>query len=147
MKRNMKKPSVVKMILKLLFVLIAGFFWFSMALGMLWMAFEDGTDYYESDAYIINSCDEYYYEREYAELLEYMNLYDAYDEKYDVYWEVMDAYVDLQEYKKWQKVSSEEIQDAREMEELYYNKVTKASKNCAFPQNQRYLDDFVEMLE
>ncbi len=147
MRRNAKKPSVFKMILKSIFVLGMAVGWLFTAVSLVWMAFEEATDYFNSDAYLINRCDEYYYEKEYAELLDYMHLYDAYGEKYDVYWEVLDVYVDLQEYQKWQKVSETDIADAREMEKQYYDKVITASKNCRFPQNQKYLDDFVESLQ
>ncbi len=147
MRRNAKKPSVFKMILKSIFVLGMAIGWLFTAVSLVWMAFEEATDYFNSDAYLINRCDEYYYEKEYAELLDYMHLYDAYDEKYDVYWEVLDAYVDLKEYQKWQKVSETDIEDARKMEDMYFDKVKAAAKNCHFPQNQKYLDDFVESLQ
>lgn len=147
MRRNAKKPSVFKMILKSIFVLGMATGWLFTAVSLVWMAFEEATDYFNTDAYLINRCDEYYYEREYAELLDYMHLYDAYDERYDVYWEVLDAYVDLQEYQKWQKVSETDIEDARKMEEMYFDRVKEAAKNCHFPQNQKYLDDFVERLQ
>ncbi len=147
MRKKTGKPSTLKNVLKALFVLFLVVNWLYMAVFMVYMAFEEGTDYYNSEAFLINECDEYYYEKKYQELFEHMHLYSTYDEKYDVYWEVLDAYVDLQEYLKWQKVASEDIEDAREMEEFYYNKVLESAKNCQFPQNQRYLDDFVEMLE
>ena len=100
MRRNAKKPSVIKMILKTIFVLGMAIGWLFTAVSLVWMVFEEATDYYDSDAYRMNRCDEYYYEKDYAEMLDYMNLYQMYDEKYDVYWEVVDAYVDLQEYLK-----------------------------------------------
>lgn len=147
MRKRNDKPSVWKLILKLVLFTTLAITWIFNAIGLVWLTFEEGTDYYNSDAFLVNQCDKYYYEKEYAELFEHMHLYDTYDEMYDVYWEVLDAYVDLQEYLKWQKVASEDIEDAREMEEFYYNKVLESAKNCQFPQNQKYLDDFVEMLE
>lgn len=147
MRKNTGKPSTLKNVLKAFLVLVLAVNWLYVAFTMVEMAFEESTDYYNSDAFLVNQCDKYYYEKEYAELFEHMHLYDTYDEMYDVYWEVLDAYVDLQEYLKWQKVASEDIEDAREMEEFYYNKVLESAKNCQFPQNQKYLDDFVEMLE
>lgn len=147
MRRNAKNPSVIKMILKTIFVLGMAIGWLFTAVSLVWMVFEEATDYYDSDVYRMNRCDEYYYEKDYAEMLDYMNLYQMYDEKYDVYWEVVDAYVDLQEYLKWQKVSETDIADARKMEKQYYDKVMAAAGNCHFPQNQKYLDDFVESLQ
>lgn len=147
MKRNAKKPSVIKMIIKSIFVVSMTVGWLFTAVSLVWMVFEEGTDYHNSDAYRINRCDEYYYEKDYAKLLDYMNLYKTYDETYDVYWEVLDAYVDLQEYLKWKKVSEADMADARKMEKQYYDKVMEAAGNCRFPQNQKYLDDFAESLQ
>ena len=134
MRRNAKKPSVIKMILKTIFVLGMAIGWLFTAVSLVWMVFEEATDYYDSDAYRMNRCDEYYYEKDYAEMLDYMNLYQMYDEKYDV-------------YLKWQKISETDLADATKMEKQYYDKVMAAAGNCHFPQNQKYLDDFVESLQ
>lgn len=147
MREKMKQPSTLKNVLKALLVLLMAVNWLYTAFAIVHLTFEEGTDYYNTDAFLINRCDQLYYQKQYDELFEHMHLYNTYDEKYDVYWEVLDAYTDLQEYLKWQKVSETAIEDAREMEKYYYDKVLKASQNCRFPQNQRYLDDFVEMLE
>ena len=147
MRRKNDRPSWLKIVLKTFAVLFFGGMWILFGIFLIVTQFEEGTDYYNSEAFYINECDEYYYERKYDELLEFMHLYDTYDDKYDVYWEVMGAYIDLQEYLKWKQVSGEDIEDARKMEELYYNKVLNACKNCRFPQNQIYLNDFAERLK
>ena len=61
-----------------------------------------------------------------------------------MYWEGLDAYIASKECLKWKNISDSEIEDAREMEKYYCDKVEEAAKNCRFPQNQKYLDDFVE---
>ena len=77
----------------------------------------------------------------------YEDCYKTYGEEYDIYWEVMDAYINLQEYFKWKEVAEEQIEDARKMEDMYYQKVIEACENCRFSQNKKYLDDFVKSLE
>lgn len=147
MTKKMRQPSTMKNVLKAILVIILAVNWLYMAFAIVGLVFEEETDYYNTDAFLMNRCDEFYYEKQYDELFEHMHLYDTYDEKYDVYWEVMDAYVDLQEYFKWKNVSETDISDARKMQEMYHNKVVNAAIRCRFPQNQKYLDDFVEMLE
>ena len=95
MRRKNDRPSWLKIVLKTLAVLFFGGMWILLGIFLIVTQFEEGTDYYNSEAFYINECDEYYYERKYDELLEFMHLYNTYDEKYDVYWEVMDAYIDL----------------------------------------------------
>lgn len=138
---------IFKVIWKILLVLVFGGMWISFAFHVVEMQFNESTDYYNSDAFYINQCDEYYFERKYDELFEHMNLYDTYGEEYDIYWEVMDAYINLQEYFKWKEVAEEQIEDARKMEDMYYQKVIEACENCRFSQNKKYLDDFVKSLE
>lgn len=147
MTKKMRQPSTMKNVLKAILVIILAVNWLYMAFAIVGLVFEEETDYYNTDAFLMNRCDEFYYEKQYDELFEHMHLYDNYDEKYDVYWEVMDAYVNLQEYLKWKNVSETDISDARKMQDMYHNKVVNAAANCRFPQNQKYLDDFVEMLE
>ena len=142
-----KKPSVLKILGKLCLVFLFGGIWILTGIMIVKMQFEEGTDYYNSEAYYVNSCDKYYYEKKYDELFEYMHLYDTYGEKYDVYWEVLNAYLDLQEYLKWKKVPETIVFDAREMEKLYSDKVMYAKDHCRFSQNQTYLDDFAKMLK
>lgn len=147
MTKKMRQPSTMKNVLKAILVIILAVNWLYMAFAIVGLVFEEETDYYNTDAFLMNRCDEFYYEKQYDELFEHMHLYDNYDEKYDVYWEVMDAYVNLQEYLKWKNVSETDISDARKMQDMYHNKVVNAAISCRFPQNQKYLDDFVEMLE
>ena len=147
MKRKEKRPSTFKNILKAGFVLFLAGNWLYVAIFLVSDTFEERTDYYGEEARLINYFDEYYYEKQYDELYDYMHLYNAYDDKYDVYWEVLDAYVDSVECLKWRKVSESQIEDAGEMERYYYDKVIEAAKNCRFPQNQKYLEDFAECLQ
>ena len=145
--KNNAKPSYLKVAIKVAIFLTGAFLWLTTAYAIIEIEAEEAGDYYGSDAYKVNQCNEYYYEKQYDELFDFMHLYEAYDERYDVYWEVMNAYIDLQEYYKWKSVSETDIEDAREMEQMYKEKVIERSNNPSFPQNQKYLDDFVEMLK
>lgn len=147
MKRKTKRPSTFKNILKAGFVLFLAGNWLYIAVFLVCDTFEDRMDYYEEDAQLINRFDEFYHEKKYDELYDTMHLYHTYDDKYDVYWEVLDAYVDSVECLKWKKVSESQIEDAGEMEKYYYDKVVEAAKKSRFPQNQKYLDDFVESVQ
>ena len=85
MRRKNDRPSWLKIVLKTFAVLFFGGMWILFGIFLIVTQFEEGTDYYNSEAFYINECDEYYYERKYDELLEFMHLYDTYDDKYDVY--------------------------------------------------------------
>ena len=147
MKKKTSKPSGLKIAFKIFLVFILAYSWLYGAFAMLESIWEEGRDRYEQDYMLVNWYDEYYYEKQYGELLDHMNLYDSYDEKFDVYWEVVDTYIDYLEWEKWSKISEETFSDAREMEKMYYDKVMNASKNCRFSRNQKYLDDFAKSMQ
>ena len=147
MKKIQKKPSVFKIILKLCLVLFLAANWINVAIFLVVDFYEESTDYLNTDAARINYYDKYYYEKQYDKLYDELHLYENYEENFDVYWEVLDAYIASKECLKWKNISDSEIEDAREMEKYYFDKVTEAAKNCRFPQNQKYLDDFVESVQ
>ncbi len=147
MKNNSTPFSYIRIGMKGIVFVFGSFIWILLAVSSISIMWEDANDDYGTDAYILNYCDVYYYEKQYDELYEHLRLQKAYSDIYDKYWEVVDVYIDYQEYKKWQKVSEEDIANARQKEDEYRQKVTNAAKKCEFPQNQKYLDDFVEMLD
>ena len=147
MRKNTSKPSGFKITIKLIAAFLLAYLWLYIAFAMIGEIWEESKDKAEQDYMLINWCDEYYYEKDYGRLLDYLKLYDAYDEKYDVYWEVVDAYTNYLEWEKWSKISEETFNDARAMEEMYYDKVMNASKNCRFSQNQKYIDDFAKSMQ
>ncbi len=139
-------PIYLKLVIKALIFLLGSFLWLMFVVSSVSMYIEEATDDYGTDAYNINRCDEHYYEKEYVELYEYLCLHEAYDEIYDVYWEVVNAYIDTQEYIKWSKVETTQMSEAADMQQYYKERVLKTAQNTKFPQNQKYLDGFVEML-
>ena len=74
MKRKEKRPSTFKNILKAGFVLFLAGNWLYVAIFLVCDTFEDSKDYYEKEARLINYFDEYYYEKQYDELHNYMHL-------------------------------------------------------------------------
>lgn len=137
----------IKFAVKLLVFLLGAYIWVMLVYSMVNSTVDELTGYYNSDAFIVNTLDEYYYEKQYGNLYDDLILFQAQDDMYDVYWEVMNAYIDVQEYRKWSKVPVERMEEAEQMAEKYRNKVIKNAQNPKFPQNQKYLDEFVEMLD
>lgn len=135
-----------KAVLKTVVFLFGIMMWIITLVSAVEMAAGEITESFETDAYTVNRCDELYYEKQYGKLLEFMNLYETYDERYDVYWEVVNAYIDVTEYIKWTKVSDEQMKNASYMQEFYKNKVLSNAQNPKFSQNRKYLDEFVKML-
>lgn len=104
-------------------------------------------EYDTTKADIVDRCNDYYYDKEYGDLYDYLILYDAYDEAYDVYWEIIDGYVNYIECAKWSAVSLDDVPDADKMAALYKEKLQKCIADCKFDKNKRELERFATMLD
>ena len=136
----------IKLILFIVLVLV----WCNLTFGTILSQVPGETEVYrESDAHLISLCDEAYYEMDYEYLFELLCTYNAKtcSEQFDKYREVLDAYVAVQEYEKWEKISEVDMPEARKMQEMYYNRIMEIYENCRFPQNQKHIDDFVEAMD
>lgn len=100
--------------------------------------------YYSKDN-MIRQCEENYYDRDFEGLLWYMNLYELYDEDYDIYWEAVNAYNDYVSWHAWKgTLVSGEMEEAAQKEAEARKRVEENARNCEFKKNQRILDGFVE---
>lgn len=134
-----KKRFIIKLIVAVFF-LLSLFEMFSTAIeDAAWEA-----EYHSKD-HMIRQCDEDYYDRNFAGLLWYLKLYDLYDEDYDMYWEVVNAYNDYVSWHAWKgTLEFGEMPEAVQKEAEARQKVEENARNCEFTKNQRILDGFVE---
>lgn len=128
---------MIKGLLKLFAIFLMGCYLYSLGAVLL----ENITDEaYEKDkAARINACDRSYFAGNYIELREYLILYDAYDDEYDKYWEMVDGYIDYMQYKQW-KVTD----NASEQVALYEKKLYDNYTNCKFETNKNELKKYYE---
>ena len=154
------KVHIIPFIFKTIFCVIA-------LLSMLSIAIELPSSIrdeirYSGKEYYLSRCEEEYLNRDYPQLYDTLYLYDLYDEEYDKYWEIVQAYEDYalyQNYKKLVEEGKEQISikvpeneeeykkefsvefNAKELCDKYYKKITKDIEKCKFPQNERYLNE------
>lgn len=92
-------------------VLVPFLLWYIfLMLSFIWETYIEDTLWEGDEARKISCCKEYYIEEEYAELWNYMELYDLHGERYDVYWDAIEQRMEeiqaLQE-EKWDALNSE----------------------------------------
>lgn len=134
-----KKRFIIKFI-------VAVFFLISL-IQMIFTSIEDAAweAEYNSKNNMIRQCDEDYYDRDFAGLLWYLKLYDLYDEDYDIYWEIVNAYNDYVSWHAWKEtLESGEMPEAMQKEAEARQKVEENARNCEFTKNQKILNGFVE---
>lgn len=84
-----KKNSTLAFVGKcvLLFFLVTYFF---SATSLLWESATEDVMWENDEARMLSSCEEALREKEYGELWDYMELYELYDSKYDIYWDAVE---------------------------------------------------------
>lgn len=113
---------------------------------------------YGSEAYYIERCENDRIERRFSELYDTLQLYQLTDKVYDPYWEVAEGYLDATLYRAYAALGDSDVItvsivtqdgkeetfaiDAKEKADFYREKVRENAENCAFSENQSYLNHF-----
>lgn len=143
--RKMKKPTWGKLILKLAGILFLGMFFVS---GLLVLLENVAEGKWEDDtARMIQICDRYYYERDFAGLRDELELYDLYSEAFDPYWEVVDGYNDYLAWIQWSKAAEMGLPDGEKNAAAYERKVYENLQNVKFDSNVSILQGFADQIE
>ena len=89
----------------------------------------------------VNVCDNCYYNGEYGVLYDTLCLYDMYGEKYNQYWEIVNGYIDYEDYLMYHNAGNEE--KASELKA----KVLDNFNNCNYNDNKRILEKYKNAIE
>lgn len=128
-----KVPSTPVLLIKGMFVICLVMIMISAILTMMTPDVEQ-IEYTEEQSRIIHECDQYYYEKQYGQLREYLYSNKLYDEPYDAYWEMVNGYTDYIEYVTYKKGIN--LQKTEE----YKKKVIQNANRCRYEKNQKELD-------
>ncbi len=128
-----KIPSTSVLVIKGMFVVCLVMIMVSAILAMMTSDVEQ-VEYTEEQTRIIHECDQFYYEKQYGQLREYLYTNKLYDEPYDVYWEMVNGYADYIEYVTYKKGIN------LHKTEEYKKKVIQNADRCRYEKNQKELD-------
>lgn len=140
-----RKPSIARMVLKLIVAFLLGLF--LMSAGLFFLEEAEWAFYDKDEALRVSFCDEYYYKRDFARLRDELTLYDLQGEHYDIYWEVVDGYEDYVEYWQWNRTDEEAVSGSSEKASYYRQKVIANARNCEYEKNQKILDKWAQEAE
>lgn len=136
-----KKPGFFGLIGKTIAVIFLGALLVQLALSAVELV-SGATDLTKVDR--ISSCAREYYERDYAELNNYLLIYDLYEDVYDVYWEAVDGYNTLVCYYQNEKAAQMGVDGAQEQAQSLYQKLEEMAQKPEFSQNAKILQEFLE---
>lgn len=143
MKGNVKTPSYLKLVIKLILVILVLGFWYFVGSSLLAFVAE-GNDFFHNKADIRRSCDYSFYDKEFGRLKEMFSIYSMEEPEFDIYREAVKGYEDYQTYRMYEKAAEKGVDGAERLAEEYRQKVLDNAKNCADPKNQKDLDSYVD---
>ncbi len=85
-----------------------------------------------------------YLEKDYGDLYERLSMFELTSEAYDVYWEISEAAIALENLKLWRRAEKKKYDGnvVTEKKEFYYNEVLSYAQNCKFERNRKELERF-----
>lgn len=97
----------------------------------------------------IRSCETYYYRGDYIELLDILYLYEAYDARFDKYWEIAKARENFSLYLLWHTASLnyDNPDKYKEKADFYAKQVLIAYEKCQDEENKLIMNEFVKFID
>lgn len=92
----------------------------------------------------LNNAEENYVEREYGRLYDRLSMFSLTTEEFEVYWEIANAAVALENFRQWHRAEQKGLAGSAEKKEHYYNEVLSYAENCKFERNRAELERFAE---
>lgn len=92
----------------------------------------------------LNGAEDHYVNKEYGRLYERLSRFSLTTEEFDVYWEIANAAVALEDLKQWYRAEQKGLAGSAEKKEYYYNEVVSYAENCKFERNRAELMRFAE---
>lgn len=91
----------------------------------------------------LNRLEEDYLDKDYGDLYERLSMFKLTSEAYDLYWEISEAAVALENLKQWHRAEKKAFDgDVSEKQEYYYKEVLSYAQNCKFERNREELERF-----
>lgn len=137
----------VKICIKAVLLFVISFSLFMTLIITLGNIFGSKYKYNTSKAEIIGMCNRSYSDRNYGDLYDILLLYDAYDDQFDVYWEMVDGYNNYIEYVKWSEADAKGVADAAVMASSYKEKLKECIDNCTSDRNKKELEKFANKMK
>ena len=140
-KKKNQKPTAFLLTVKTLIAVALGVFFVMIALAEVAVIAEDSVDYREDVAAMVDSCNRYYYARQYGNLRDELTSFDLYSEDFDKYWEICNGY---EIYLRCLEYASLDGGEAKKAE--YETKLSAMVSDCKYEENARYLSKLADSL-
>lgn len=139
-KRKMVKGLILRIVLCLVLALLL---WGVLATFLDQVS--EGT--WERDTgRMVRICDRYYYDRDYAELREQLELFDLYGEEFEKYWEAVQGYQDYLNVIQWSRAAEMDLPQSQGQAEAWREKLEFLAAQPEYAENQSIFQGLLEQL-
>lgn len=136
-----RRVSVAAILVKLLVILLLLGFWLAAGRRVLKLA-AAWNDFFFNEAREIQSCDYYYYQKNYGGLREELSMDGLDGDAFGKYHEAVQGFEDYQQYLQYKKADAAGVSGAAAKAEQYRLLVIGNAENCEYPENQEQLDQY-----
>lgn len=138
-----RPPSVKRIIVKILLMLIGILFWGFLFCAILEGAIEE-TLWKNDLTHYVSDCDEYFYQKKYEKLLDELRTFNLVDPVFDKYWEAAEGYADYVLYIQYEKAKAVGYTESDALLEEYRQRVLTNAENIEFSENEKQLTGYAE---
>lgn len=132
---NIVAPKTWKIVLKLILVVVLTLNSILAAIGII-ASIGERYDFTKDDIpRMLDQCNELYYKRKFGELKDHLTLYELYDEQFDKYWEICDAYEAYMDHVIYKNTEEDET--------LPLERLTEIMNSTKYPDNRKVIEGFI----
>ncbi len=95
---------------------------------------------------MVSICDRYYYDRNYAELRDELELFDLYGEEFGKYWEAVQGYQTYLNVIQWSRAEKMDLPEAQGQTEAWREKLEALAEQPEYGENQAIFQSLVDQL-
>ena len=95
---------------------------------------------------MVSFCDQYYYDRNYAELRNELELFDLYGEEFGKYWEAVQGYQTYLNVIQWSRAEKMDLPGSQGQTEAWREKLEALAEQPEYGENQAIFQSLVDQL-
>lgn len=139
--RKAKQSYIRSIMFRILLVIFVGSWYYALGHAVLEEVAERNLIDLNTSKHV-KYCSALYDEKDYGELMAYMNLYKLSGEHYDIYWEAVDGYLDYQRYLQWLRADRAGVENSGEKMEYYQKALEDNAAQCRHEENRELLEGY-----
>ncbi len=139
-----KKKMIRGLVLRICLCLVLGLLLWDLLAVFLDQASEGVWE--KDTGRMVSICDRYYYDRNYCDLREQLELFDLYGTEFGKYWEAVEGYQDYLNVLQWTRAEEMSLPQSQDQAVFWRQKLESLARQPEYAENQGIFRSLVEQL-